>query len=395
VNLDPCVADMLAERYGLDVKALGEAAVERAVRRRMALTGETDPCAYARRAVGSPAEIDALVDEIAVPETWFFRDGDPFDFLYRWAAERAPGELRALSAGCATGQEAYSIAAALLAAGARPEQVRVLGVDFSREAVAKARHGCYEPRIPRPEIPPLYRRFFSVAGGTVAVAQELKKVVEFDRANLIAPGFLAEQRFDVVFCRNVMIYLTPRGRAALLENLERVLADGGILFVGGAESQVIPGERFVSAGIPGAFLRRDRPAARAVDRPAGRPAPAGIAASVIEWPRVDAEAPPATIAEAVRLADAGRLEEAERICRLRISAGAPDPEAYFLLGLLAQERDRLEEAESLFRKALYLEPGHERALRQLALLAERRGDDNEARLLRRRAMRVRAKSGTQ
>lgn len=384
---DPCVAAMLAERYGLDVQALGEAAVERAVRRRMAATGDGDPCQYARLMPDRLGEIDALVDEISVPETWFFRDQTPFEFLRQWAASGGRRRVCALSAGCATGEEAYSIAAALLEAGVPADGVRVLGIDFSARSLAAARQGRYRSRMPRPEIPARYRRLFSVDGDTVAVGEDLKRRVEFRRANLTTPGLLAGERFDVVFCRNVLIYLTSGGRRALLDNLERILTGGGILVVGGAEFLAVPEGKFRPAGVSGIFVHR-HPAPAAAARERARPPAA--ATKVIEWPSAE---PPARadLAEAQRLADEGRLEEAERICRLRTASGRPDPEAYFLLGLLELERDRLGDAEVCFRKVLYLEPAHQRALRQLALLAERRGDEAEARLLRRRAARARQK----
>ena len=386
---DPCVAAMLAERYGLDVKALGEAAVERAVRRRMAATGDRDPCEYARRTVDRPGEIDALVDEISVPETWFFRDGAPFEFLRDWVRGRR--RVHALSAGCATGEEAYSIAAVLLEAGIPPSGVRVLGVDFSARSVARAREGRYRRRIPRPEIPARYRRFFSLDGDGIAVSEDLKRRVEFERVNLVAPRLPAGERFEVVFCRNVLIYLTPEGRQALLENLERILVGGGILVVGGAEFLAVREGRFAPAGVPGIFAHRQPEPASGTPKPTAAPT---AEAPVIEWLTAEPEPLRVNLDEARRLADQGRLEEAERICRLSIESGKPDPEAYFVQGLLALERNRFDEAESAFRRTLYLEPDHQQALRQLALLAERRGDEKEAKILRRRARRARTRQGS-
>ena len=130
---------MLADRTGLDPGAVGSSLIPRAVRLRMIELGLRTTGEYASLVRGSDAELQALIEEVVIPESWFFRDELPFRFLQEhvrrtWVGERARSPLRILSVPCAGGEEPYSIVIALFQIGLSARQFRVDAVDISTPA---------------------------------------------------------------------------------------------------------------------------------------------------------------------------------------------------------------------------------------------------------------------
>jgi len=203
------------------------------------------------RADRSGAELVELLDRIATNETHFFRERPHWEFLERrvfpqWSAAAAAGHraatIRAWSAACSTGQEPYSLAMQLLThfpaeTGWRHE---IIATDISTMALDVARRA--EWTVERaPEIPAEYLRRFMLRGvgeqqGRMRATRELRDAVRFARLNLNDSQYAVPGEFDVIFCRNVLIYFSPEGRARVIERLTDRLAPGGLLFVGHAES---------------------------------------------------------------------------------------------------------------------------------------------------------------
>jgi chemotaxis protein methyltransferase CheR len=188
------------------------------------------------------AELDALVDSLRVGETRFFRHRAHVGALRRVVAPdlaargAAARRVRAWSAGCASGEEAYSLA--MLLADAMPAaggwDVEVLGTDISDEPLAVARAGRY-PRAALDPVPARLRdRFFAVEGEAVLARPELRALVRFERRNLVDMPYPA--RRDLILCRNVLIYFDAETRAETVNRLIGALVPGGYLFLGYAES---------------------------------------------------------------------------------------------------------------------------------------------------------------
>jgi chemotaxis protein methyltransferase WspC len=142
------IEDLLISRIGLDPVSMGPHLVLRAARRRMSEVGAADLGDYAARLLASEAEQQALIEEVVVPESWFFRDERPFRWLAdharaRWVADPTRPPLRALSLPCAGGQEPYSIAITLRDAGLAPGRLRIDAVDISARLLEIARRGVY------------------------------------------------------------------------------------------------------------------------------------------------------------------------------------------------------------------------------------------------------------
>jgi chemotaxis protein methyltransferase CheR len=191
----------------------------------------------------SREEMRALADRLTVGETYFFRYWDQFRALGDVALPdraRSLGGLRpvrVLSGGCASGEEPYSIA---MLARRRPELagLTVRGIDVSPRAIEKARRGRYSSWSLRETSPEFAAAFFHQEGREYVLSPEAKAGVAFEERNLTIddPAFWHEGAFDVIFCRNVIMYFSPEVMSAVVERLTRALTPGGFLFLGHAET---------------------------------------------------------------------------------------------------------------------------------------------------------------
>lgn len=176
----------------------------------------------------------AVIESLLNAETWFRRDRAPFrvleqELLPALVKARPGGRVSVWSAGCGGGQEAYSIAMAGLALGAR---IEVVGSDLSQRAIEKARSGLYTGfEIQRGLDARTMLRWFEPDEDQWRARSELMQATRFARANLMDEP-ADEARFDVIFCRNVLGDMEPARRARVIDGLEQRLVDDGCLFLG-------------------------------------------------------------------------------------------------------------------------------------------------------------------
>ncbi|MGB8929812.1 MAG: protein-glutamate O-methyltransferase CheR [Anaeromyxobacteraceae bacterium] len=221
--------------------------LERRLAPRLEVLGLPDFGAYHRYLRFDPnreEELEALVDVLTTNETYFWREPVQLKAFERelipllatsLAAER---RLRILSAGCSTGEEAYTLATLLRDSGRFAGwEVEVIGVDIARRVVGAAREGAYREHAFRSTDSERMRRWFKLRGGRWIVDDEIRRMVRFEQGNLVDPrGLVGLGRMDAVFCRNVMIYFDLPARQLVLRGFHRALRDGGFLLLGHAES---------------------------------------------------------------------------------------------------------------------------------------------------------------
>lgn len=204
-------------------------------------------------------ELTAMLDAIATNHTAFFREPRHFDFLANTVLPPLVARgvsIRGWSAGCATGEEPYTIAMVMLERmGPRaPQQVRLLASDLSTKALATATAGVYKAArlqdVPKSLAHKYFSRHGALGEALVRVSSQLQSLVEFRQLNLLqAEDRVAPQ--DFIFCRNVMIYFDREVQQRVLAGLERRLAPGGYLFVSHSESlsSVAHGLKWVAPSI--------------------------------------------------------------------------------------------------------------------------------------------------
>ncbi len=206
---------------------------------------------YYRRVKADSEEMVQMLDCVCTNETHFFREPAAFECLRQhvfpeWRAAADARErnktLRVWSAACSSGEEPYSLAMTLLSEFPRESgwNVEVLGTDLSTKVLAKAAKGIW-PAEKISGVPPLYQRKFLLKGfgpdkGKIKAAEELRRVLRFHRLNLTQDPCNVSGRFDLIFCRNVLIYFQWETKLQVVNRLGRFLAPGGYLFLGHAES---------------------------------------------------------------------------------------------------------------------------------------------------------------
>lgn len=180
----------------------------------------------------------ALIDALSTNHTAFWREASHFEFLRREVIPKLRGKPRidVWSAPCSTGEEAYTLAITMMEElGAAAAGVRVYGTDISTRALAKAQAGTYCPDRLSGVPPGLIRKYFTASGPNFQVLPEVRRLVEFERVNLIEP-VRGNRIFQVIFCRNMLIYFDKPTQERVVNELARHLEPGGYLFVGHSES---------------------------------------------------------------------------------------------------------------------------------------------------------------
>jgi len=223
--------------------------VEKRVGRRMELLGVEQIERYLRRLVADPgrSEMTSLIEELTVNETYFFRNLPQLDGfskkvlpqLIERKRKQHTHSVRIWSAACSTGEEAYTLA--IILREALPDiadwHVEVVGTDIDRTALRTAHRASYQERSIREVPETLLAKHFIDGGGTWQVVPEVTKLVRFHQANLVDKLEMRKMRgFDVIFCRNVLIYFDDSSRRLTLGGFYDALDPGGYIFLGHSES---------------------------------------------------------------------------------------------------------------------------------------------------------------
>lgn len=246
------VMHLLRERSGHDFTYYKRATVLRRLERRMQVSRQPTLPAYASYLHNHPQETAPLLQDMLISVTNFFRDRPAFEALERHVADglfdnRLPAQrVRVWVAGCATGEEAYSVAMLLLEHATNTSSsagLQVFASDIDERALAVARAGAYAESIIS-DVPPVrLRQFFDRQPGQYVVSRTLRERVTFSMHNLLRdPPF---SRLDLVCCRNLLIYLDRPAQRRLLETFHFALRPGGLLFLGSAETADAAPEHFI------------------------------------------------------------------------------------------------------------------------------------------------------
>ena len=411
------IAGLLQRAIGLDISSVGLGVVSNAIQQRLKATACPNEEAYCKLLQSSATEIAALVEEVVVPETWFFRHEEAFNLMSQhivgaWRSRHPDRMVNILSVPCSTGEEAYSIAMALMDHGLAPQQFRIDAIDVSRAVLAKARQAIYGNNSFRSSDQNFRQRYFRPTEDGYALNRDVAHTVTFHQGNILDHEFMRSfTSYDIIFCRNLLIYLDQASRERTVKLLAEKLNRDGLLFVGHAETGLIWKRLFDSVAHPMAFAYRRRDVAdeqpihvtRARSIQPRRRLPATASAGRTAQAKPAWRQPPAQGTEASttpddkpapslegisKLADQGRLEEARQQCEAHLQACGASAQAYFLLGLISDSQGSKEMARDYFRKALYLEPNHYETLVHLSLLLDQVGDHRAAENLRIRLRRI-------
>lgn len=416
---------LLATRTGLHVRDKDRATLARALEARVRESG-LSPEEYWRalmRDTAMEGEWKKLLPRLTNGESYFLRDKGQIallrDRLLPELLEMRKNErsLRVWSAGCSTGEEVYTLA--MLISELLPRhaewRITIIGTDINEEALDKARRGVYGTWAFRAVPDEVRTRYFEQGAQGLEIKSELRGLVRFALLNLRGEGFpnraqeLAD--FDLILCRNVLIYFDREAIAHTLRGFAASLRDGGYLLTGHAEltghdpaplvvraytqsvayqktaAVVAAPERFVAVKSSG-NLRPTAP--RVALRPPDATAPISTVLRAPAPPNIAAKAPAAKAPDlheqARAAANAGKYEDAVRLCREAIAWDATDAAAYALWAHVEDEQGDAAAAKGLWKKVIYLAPSQPEAYVELGALYEREGDFRRARQMRESAL---------
>ncbi|MBI5190836.1 MAG: protein-glutamate O-methyltransferase [Nitrospirae bacterium] len=237
IHLSPVKKVMLTVRLARRLKALG-------------MTTFAEYLKYVESPNGRASELAGMIDAVSTNKTDFYREADHFNYLVRVALPLLDGGqgrprsngVRVWSAGCATGEEAYTIAMTLSEyRETRPGfRFSIMASDISGDALDSAIRGVYPEHTVGPVPAHLRRKYLMRGTGRLAgfyrIAPELRRIISFRVHNLSEREFGFSEKFDVIFCRNVIIYLERKVQENLFRNFHKSLSPGGYLFVGHSET---------------------------------------------------------------------------------------------------------------------------------------------------------------
>ncbi|HEY0992064.1 MAG TPA: chemotaxis protein CheB [Kofleriaceae bacterium] len=234
---------MLRDQFGIDFSLYKTSTVARRVQRRVDLLRVDNISAYVEQLLADPDELNTLYQDLLIGVTQFFRDPEAFETLEREVIpqilERVPSaqELRLWVAGCATGEEAYSLAMLFyeqLAARSRPINIKILATDVHPASLEFAGAGVYGDDQLSNVTPERLERFFTRRSSGYQISPELRQLIVFARHNVLKDAPFTKMNF--ISCRNMMIYLQPQAQRTVLSLFHFGLSPGGILFLGASES---------------------------------------------------------------------------------------------------------------------------------------------------------------
>jgi chemotaxis protein methyltransferase CheR len=439
----------IVERIGLQFDERRRNFLGDVLQRRLDRLGDTSEVYLRNLQRGAPAgEIGALARELTVGETYFFRNIEQFRALAevalpeRMRIARTPRVLRLLSAGCSSGEEAYSLAIVTSETVPADWTVDIRAVDLNAASLEWAARGRYTPWALRETPGDVRSRWFRREGRDMVLDERVRSAVRFEARNLAGddPGLWCVGAYDVIFCRNVLMYFAPDQMRTAVARMAEALAPGGFLFLGHAETLRGISNDFhlhhthgtfyyerKHAGAEGpcrphppparpARLRpspddyswfhriaeaSERVTAIVTSKPENRPAPE--TASTLGWdpaPAFDllrrecfgealhyvrtslAGMEPdadALLLEAALLAHSRQIADAQDVCHRLLLRDELNAGAHYVLGLCREHAADTEGAREHYQVAAYLDAGFAMPRLHLGLLARRNGDHDTAR----------------
>ena len=358
------VARFVTKRAGIAFPETFELFAESGIRRAMAEIHIRDFDRYVAALQTRPRAMRALLDELSVRETFFFRHPEQFDIIRedvqaKLLANERNLPIRMWSAGCSSGEEVYSLAMLAEEMGIL-DRVHLMATDISKTAIEKARNGAYSGWSFRGEVEPWRARYFRGKAGRFELEPSIRAVVEFDERNLIAEHGSRYREMDVILCRNVLMYLEPAAVAAATSTLVSALTANGLLITSPSDPILVADDALETVVTVAGIVYRRRACDPSVALPHDVPSLA-ISSEHTVLPETAAVTPNRA---------ASGSSEAKRIQKI-IGRGCFDvalaestaaaerfplePELHVLRALLALEVGDLEAALESARRAIYLD----------------------------------------
>ncbi len=418
---------VLRQRIGLDITTIGNTIIDKAIESRMKSCSAESIEDYYLLIHEKESELTSLLEASVIPETWFFRDDRPYEIIFRKAikhhSDKKPKPFRILSLPCSSGEEPYSIAMHLLSKGIPQDLFYIDASDVSQLAIDQAINGDYGKKSFRGDIQDTYiKNYFTQSDLHYKINNNIKKQINFHTANILIEDSYKEKYYDIILCRNLLIYFDQETKIRAFENLTKYMKDDGLLFIGHSEFGSIPDNLLINTGYKNAFALRKKAHneqhqrtfksinplnhLNTVRKQISTLKPANITRkNIIKTTKkasnfIKSLAPAGSrnnneniddmTIRAKKLADAGDSIQAETLCRDILKIDQTKSDILYLLAMIQFSKGSLTEAESSFRKVLFLNPDHYESLLHMEIILKKSGNDKAANLFHKRAERAHA-----
>ncbi len=342
------------------------------------------------------AERHALASALIPLESFFFRDAGQVALirnrLLPQRIEQRAGRhmLRIWSAGCSTGEEAYTLAMLVteLLPPAVAWNITVLATDINQQALQRARAGLYSHWSFRGVPEQIRHRYFKCENGCWKIAQRIRDMVSFAEDDLLSSSVpaVADGDFDLIVCRNVLMYYRDDVLPVVVDKLTQALAPTGFLLVGHNELSTNSYPSLSRQSFPESLVYSRAQASG--EKPQAETLKPKMRVSINAGPTINCVAPEAVasaligqkeeLLQAWQLADAGLLEQAKSICVRLIASSPLEAGPYYLQAHLAQEKGDWHRAQTLLKQVIYLDPGFVMAYFDMSALCTLDGDVSNA-----------------
>jgi chemotaxis protein methyltransferase WspC len=415
---------ILKREIGLDASTIGEATINKILNERMRSCNISELDEYYIYLSNNRQELPLLLETSVIPETWFFRDDKPFKLILEKISRQlltySKTPCRILCIPCSTGEEPYSISMFLHSNGMPETAFEIQAVDISHNSIGIARQGVYSKNSFRGIKAKEYiNDYFTLSGSEYFLNEKIKSSIEFNRVNILDASALPfENKFDFILCRNLLIYFDIPTKEVAYKNMDNMLNDDGVLFIGHSEFGSVPEHIFTTTKLDSVFcltknknpinkkeigkkpcknkknkhsiLKLMKPPEKKAFSDSERykkntPEPK---ANIIQKTSSDKKSAKNLLKQARTLADQGKLGQAESLCHEYIDKSGDHEDSFFLLGLINEASGNNTQAHNFYKKSLYLNPKHYETLIHLALIVEKEGDIETAKRLKERAERA-------
>ena len=396
------IKHIISDIMGMNPDSIGEKSVEFTIDIMFKNSTFSQKEDYLDFLISSKEEQKKLIEEIRVPETWFFRDMAPFEFFQQQLKKYMPinskRPIRVLSIPCSSGEEAYTIAISAFEAGLLPHQIKITACDISPTALEQAKHGEYSSNSFRHKLSIPVEKYFYRQDDKFLIKNFVKNIIDFRVANIVASNFLQNAMpFDFIFCRNLIIYLTDEAKAVLLKHFNKKLKPDGSIITGHSEINFFCKNGFSAINYPSAFAVqkatetiKEKSIIPIIDqilptfvpiKPVQTDTKAPTPFSTHDKQSEEEKKEIIDLEQIKSIADSGDLKQAHSHCLTFLELNNTDPKAYFLIGLISEGLRQFAEAQSYYEKAIYLNPTYLEAMIHLNLLYKKHKQTEKNKLL--------------
>jgi chemotaxis protein methyltransferase WspC len=404
----------LEESIGLDIESIGSKGIDNSIRALMSEHHILTEDEFLLSLNNSSNLHYQLFEKIIVPETWFFRDSKPYEYLDLWLHQNKElyydKTLQILSAPCSTGEEPYSIAISLIESGFPKELFQIDAIDISEVSINKAINGIYHKVSFRGNDKYFIDKYFTEIGmNRYQLEKDIRSLVNFRRDNILNLLTINPlERYHVIFFKNLLIYLTNDARLKAVRRIRQLLHPRGVLFTGHTETSYFLQHGFSMVKFPHSFaltLTDEEPKKpkdkvintlqsksniKAIKRDLTKTKKNGVPKK--EAPKKEEQVPEKVNEEKPldkikALADKGQFEQALELCMEYSQKNKTDENCYFLQGVIFEAINDKDNAIIQYNKVLYLSPYHIEALLHLSLLYESMGEEDQAKSIKDRLSR--------